>query len=438
MIKAPKLLFSTVNFTDEIAQWQQSGFAANKTYQWRVKLNVSQQSHGDDQTTVPYIYNGDDITEGMYISTTNNARILKIITIEAQTASNVQAIVEDDELLNILQSGEGIIPDSEAIIFQVVDGIPLLYPLPAILPAHFNRGFAEEIISRFRYRGKHDTVSVELVGHNFQEDRSVWLSGAGVYNNSGDGVEVGTIIEIGTPSTDYFRYKPSGNIIFRDIDPTATVGQVLYSRTDIPGGFYTTTAPSISSTPVLIKIDTKKYLTIASTENVQQNVTVNRDTIVVDTIADRDALIPSDGLQCYVRNSDPDLGVDDWSLWIYVDNVWNLIQSEDITKPSDFVLTSTRTDTGTGNFVLGQIEANQVVQTISINVTSPYNTGTLTVGELGNADLYADQDNFDMTQAGTYISRIPVQSPNAIESEIQVFHNSLTGVGAYTIMAVKA
>ena len=43
-----------------------------------------------------------------------------------------------------------------------------------------------------------------------------------------------------------------------------------------------------------------------------------------------------------------------------------------------------------------------------------------------------------MTQAGTYISRIPVQSPNAIESEIQVFHNSLTGVGAYTIMAVKA
>ena len=179
-------------------------------------------------------------------------------------------------------------------------------------------------------------------------------------------------------------------------------------------------------------------MTIASTENVQQNVTVNRDTIVVDTIADRDALIPSDGLQCYVRNSDPDLGVDDWSLWIYVDNVWNLIQSEDITKPSDFVLTSSRTDTGTGNFVLGQIEANQVVQTISINVTSPYNTGTLTVGELGNADLYADQDNFDMTQAGTYISRIPVQSPNAIESEIQVFHNSLTGSGAYTIMAVKA
>ena len=176
-------------------------------------------------------------------------------------------IVEDDELLNILQSGEGIIPDSEALIFQVVDGIPLLYPLPAILPAHFNRGFAEEIVSRFRWRGKHDSITVELAGHTFVQDRSVWLSSAGVYNNSGDGVEVGTIIEVGTPSTDYFRYRPTGNIIFRDIEPTATVGQLLYTRTDIPGGFYTTTQPNFSTQPALIKVDTEKYLTITTTDN---------------------------------------------------------------------------------------------------------------------------------------------------------------------------
>ena len=51
MINAPKLLFSTVNFTDVIAQWPQSGYAANKDYQWRVKLNIDRQEHGDDQTT---------------------------------------------------------------------------------------------------------------------------------------------------------------------------------------------------------------------------------------------------------------------------------------------------------------------------------------------------------------------------------------------------
>lgn len=436
MINAPKLLFSTVNFTDEIAQWSGSGFAANKTYQWRVKLNVSQQGHGDDQTTTPYTYTGNDIVEGMYISTTNNARILKIITIESQTASNVQAIVEDDELLNILQSGEGIIPDSEAIIFQVVDGIPLLYPLPAILPAHFNRGFAEEIVSRFRWRGKHDTITVELAGHTFVQDRSVWLSSAGVYNNSGDGVEVGTIIEVGTPSTDYFRYRPTGNIIFRDIEPTATVGQLLYTRTDIPGGFYTTTQPNFSTQPALIKVDTEKYLTITTTDN-QTNVTVNRDTVVVDTIAQRDALTASEGLQCYVKNSDADIGVGDWSLWIYVDGVWNLIQTEDTAYPKDRVKTITSaSETGTGNITLGQIEAKQAVQTITVNVTAPYTAGTLTVGETGNADLYADQDAFDLTQTGTYISRIPVQSPNTNETDMLVFYDGLSGSGAFTVMAV--
>ena len=113
--------------------------------------------------------------------------------------------------------------------------------------------------------------------------------------------------------------------------------------------------------------------------------------MVVDTIAQRDALTASEGLQCYVKNSDADIGVGDWSLWIYVDGVWNLIQTEDTAYPKDRVKTITSaSETGTGNITLGQIEAKQAVQTITVNVTAPYTAGTLTVGETGNADLYAD------------------------------------------------
>ena len=432
MINAPRLLFATVNFTDVIAQWSGSGFAANKDYRWRAKLNISQQSHGDPDTSTAYAYNGLDVQVGDYFATTNNGRILKIITIESQTASNVQAIVEDDELLNILQSGDGLIPDSEAIVFQAIGGEPLLYPLPSILPAHFNRGFAEEIVSRFRWRGKHNTITVNQAGHNFVQDRSVWLNSAGVYNNSGDGVEVGTIIEVGMPSANYFRYKPVGNIINRDLDPTATVGQVLYTRTDIPGGFYTTTQPTASTQPVYIKTATKQYIQLASSTSTASG------TITVNTIADRNALVADEGLQVYVKQSDTDMGVDDWSLWIYADSAWQLIQTQDTAKPKDRVRFTTSTVSGTGNFVLGQIEANQAVQTVSVRVISPYNAGTLTVGEIGDADRYADQDNFDMTKTGTYVSRIPVYRTEIEEGEIVVFHNSLSGTGQFEITTVLA
>jgi len=431
-VPAPRLLVCTVSFSDEIAQWNEAGWAANRVYRWRANLNVVAQEHSDPNTNTAYQYNGLDVSVGDYITTTINARILKIITIEAQTISNVQCIVEDDELLNNLIKTDGIIPDSEGIIFKVIDGVPILYPLPAPLPVHFNRGFAEEIATRFRWRGKDSTITVELVGHNFQQDRSVWLNSAGVYNNSGDGVEVGTIIEVGMPSASYFRYKPVGNIINRDLDPTATVGQVLYTRTDIPGGFYTTTQPTASTQPVYIKTATKQYIQLASSTSTASG------TITVNTIADRDALVADEGLQVYVKQSDTDIGVDDWSLWIYADSAWQLIQTQDTAKPKDRVRFTTSTASGTGNFVLGQIEANQAVQTVSVRVISPYNAGTLTVGEIGDADRYADQDNFDMTKTGIYVSRIPVYRTEIEEGEIVVFHNSLSGTGQFEITTVLA
>ena len=85
MANAPRLLFATVNFTDTIAQWSESGFAANKTYRWRANLGIIQQDHNDPNTNTANLYNGLDVKEGDYFSTTINARILKIITIEAQS-----------------------------------------------------------------------------------------------------------------------------------------------------------------------------------------------------------------------------------------------------------------------------------------------------------------------------------------------------------------
>lgn len=431
-VPAPRLLVCTVSFSDEIAQWNEAGWAANRVYRWRANLNVVAQEHSDPNTNTAYQYNGLDVSVGDYITTTINARILKIITIESQSISNVQCIVEDDELLNNLIKSDGIIPDSEGIIFKVIDGVPILYPLPAPLPVHFNRGFAEEIATRFRWRGKDSTITVELVGHNFQQDRSVWLNSAGVYNNSGDGVEVGSIVEVGTPGVNYFRYKPYGKLITLNL--AGSIGSVYYTRKDIPGGFYTTTQPNAGAVPTLVKVTNTRFIALTSPSTSTNTGGVQ----VVDTIADRDALVPYDGLQVYVKQSDADIGVDDWSLWIYADATWQLVQTQDTATPKDRVKFSSSSVTGTGNFVLGQIEANQAVQTVSIRVVAPYSAGSITVGEIGDADRYADQDNFDMTQTGTYISRIPVYRSEITQGEIVLFHNSLSGAGQFEVTTVLA
>lgn len=445
MANAPRLLFATVNFTDTIAQWSESGFAANKTYRWRANLGIIQQDHNDPNTNTANLYNGLDVQEGDYFSTTINARILKIITIEAQSETNVQAIVEDDDLVNILSSpnGEGIIPDSEAIIFKLDnEGMPQLFPLPAILPAHFNRGFAEEIVSRFRWRGSGTTITVEKTNHNFNVGRAIYLDPTLGYNHDDNGEPVGIIEEIGYPGVDYFRFRPFGKIV--KIQLAGAVGTLYFRDITIPGGFLTDQQPNVSETPILIKIDDDTALTITgiSKNIVAQNpgqVAQAKDLIVVSNIAARDALTPVQGLLVFVRNSDADIGTSDYSLWIY-DNGYKLIQTADTIEPKDRVAKTYNLTglTGSSSLDIMDIERQSAVQSITIRVTQPFTTGTVTVGEQGDPDKYADEDNFDITSIGTYISRVPTYRDDFNEGKLKLFYNNLTGSGEFTVLAVVA
>ena len=84
------------------------------------------------------------------------------------------------------------------------------------------------------------------------------------------------------------------------------------------------------------------------------------------------------------------------------------------------------------------IERQSAVQSITIRVTQPFTTGTVTVGEQGDPDKYADEDNFDMTSIGTYISRVPTYRDDFNEGKLKLFYNNLTGSGEFTVLAVVA
>lgn len=433
-VKAPRLLSCTVRFADIIATWPQSGLGAAKAYRWRVNLNVTAQSHSDASTTVPFQYDARDIVVGDYLTTTINGRCMRIYQIESATQSNVQALVEDDELINILTapgaSEDGLIPDSEGIVFKLdSDNLPQLFPLPSILPAHFNRGFAEELISRFRWRGKHNTITVSKPGHNFNVGRIIHLDTNG-YNHNGVGQQVGVIVETGHPSSAYFRYKPLHQIV--NIALAGTVGTLYYLNTAQPGGFLTTTQPTLNQPPVLIKISDTQALVTETGGSSSGGVTV------VNTIAERDALATYNGHLVYVTSADADLGLGEWALYLRdgIAGAWRLISTQDSVGSSG-ALQTTITHTSTGGYSIGDIERNAVVSTVSVKVIAPFNgNAQLTIGEDSDTNRYADQGNFDLSTQGTYIQRVPVVRTEATEGVVKAYLTGTASQGQAEITVV--
>ena len=141
----------------------------------------------------------------------------------------------------------------------------------------------------------------------------------------------------------------------------------------------------------------------------------------------------------FVRNSDADIGISDYSLWVY-DNGYKLLQTADTIEPKDRVAQTYNLTglTGSSSLDVMDIERQSAVQSITIRVTQPFTTCTVTVGEQGDPDKYADEDNFDMTSIGTYISRVPTYRDDFNEGKLKLFYNNLTGSGEFTVLAVVA
>ena len=148
-LNAPKLLSIGVQFEEVTESWPTSNPPQDidgMPKQWRVNMNVNALLHSGRYSSRPFQYDGRDITVGMYIATGSNAQIFRIDEIINQNASQVECKVSDEDKLNALmddrQDGNVYIQEGPGIAFEVKQRLPVLFPLPAVLPANFSRGVA--------------------------------------------------------------------------------------------------------------------------------------------------------------------------------------------------------------------------------------------------------------------------------------------------------
>jgi len=244
-------------------------------------------------------YTLEDMNVGDYVTTEGAGRVMKIVTINSQTASSASVIVEDEFRLNqqqdSSQNAEPYITGNPGVVFEVVEGRPILYPYSdsSTQVIGFIENYATEIISRFDYQREHKLVTVTQGGID-QLTLSVGdlisydtVSGKYKLFETTDSIVLGTVVEIENPTPDTFRFNPAGERI--DISLAGT-GPYYYFDNSNPGKLTETPPdPNIErNVPVFFKLSDEQAIYfdggVASSSNssgIENNV-FNQGTITVN------------------------------------------------------------------------------------------------------------------------------------------------------------
>ena len=144
------------------------------------------------------------------------------------------------------------------------------------------------------------------------------------------------------------------------------------------------------------------------------------NTFVVDDIAERDTLVPSDGDSAFVRT-----GADgEYEMYVY-DSGWVLLATKD----------SARTDANTSEAIvmwntgspvlIGNVSEDSRVLTVTVDVTTAFNdaSSSLTVGDTADNDRLLTNDLIDLTEVGTYATNVDFIYTSTSDTDIFAYFN---------------
>jgi hypothetical protein len=250
----------------------------NQTYS--ILISVNPQSTGDGSSRKANEYNGIDVSEGMWISDAIGETILRIKSISEKSASIIQLIAEDVDMLsyrlnniNSITAGGAIVvfsnnSEGEAIITNT---------------SGFAVGGLDKVQSRFvvneaddRVKFSHTSAPSVDKGDIVTIDSNGILVKYGTVGSSG--TKVGTVIDIIRNGKDVF-VKPFNDIVRSYKDPealTGTPGSIYYTDTNNAGEITTTPGGNAS----YLQLNTK----LASSKVMSSNTPSNIDTIKINDI----------------------------------------------------------------------------------------------------------------------------------------------------------
>ena len=402
--KIPKLLSANIDITGTNATW--TGSELNGVaYRWDATIAVDTQLHSTPGTNT---YDGNDVEVGDFIASTNRGECLEIQSIVSQNAGEVICVLEDRERLNSYadtgQVGDGSVPDGRGIIFEISEGVPILFPLPDTFPAELNPAFVDQIINRFKYRREDKTFLIQQSAHGFIVGDILTVSSAGVYSkvdisSSYDNI-IGFVTEVNHPSNEFFRLQPLRTDVVK-LTLSGDVGSVHYLDPSTPGGI-TSTAPTTSDPkPAFIKFSSNKALPIFDGSNVSsQSSGGSGSTWVVDRYSDLSSLSPADGDLAYVKNTDVD---NDFTMYVYISSAWVMFSHADVEHTDARSISYSFTANTATGATIATVGNNARIIDVIIDVTTAFGTGAdVTIGTTGDPDLIVEQPEVDLSVIGKY------------------------------------
>jgi hypothetical protein len=439
-VRPAKLLQVTITAMSPNATWSENDGANNittgKAYKWDVTLDVTAQAHSSHEhgSDVTFFYNGEDIVVGDYICSSNKGDILKIISITSQSNNTCVCVAEDEHRLNTYQDStqlaDGSISQDDGFIFEIKNGSPILFPTPDVFPGSLIQAFGTQIFSRFAYREAKDTIHLEQSSHGLAVGDAIYLASNGSYakvdlTDTTKQTHTGTVVEIGVPGVNYFRYRPIGLLVNLAMPGTADVGGLVYISDATPGTLTGTKPTSNIILPVFIKVST--------TSGILHNggsTGSGTGVITVANITERDALAPSEGQLVLVA----DTGGGEWALYIYTNSAWQTVTTEDTSTVDAKSISVDLTSGSSATSALANLTLSARITSIAITVGTIFDgSPSLTIGDSSDNDRLMTANEIDLGIADTYIA-IPTHLYNAGSTVNAYYTAGGASAGSATIL----
>ena len=284
--------------------------AEGRVYRYAATLSMNNPFEHSDPN-YGYVYTLENLNVGDYVATEGAGRIMKIVAIASQTSTTATITVEDEFRLNQQQDSTGnltpYINSNTGVVFEVVEGKPILFPYSdkSTLIVGFIKDYATEIQSRFEYLRQDRLVSVNQAHTFVIGDIITYDTGTNLYRllDTND-VFVGTVIEIGNPVTNSFRYRPTGSII----DISLSGSNYFYWDPTDPGKLVNVApSPGNRTIPVFFKLNNNQAIYFSGadvTNSDSQYVTID----TAQTIAGAKTFSSAVNIISTTQSSDIDTG----------------------------------------------------------------------------------------------------------------------------------
>ena len=363
---------------------------------------VTTQTHADASSREPLLYNGLDISAGMFISDDSGNTIVRIVSISNKSETLITCVVEDTDMLSFRLNGINTVSDGgNVIIFGLnPEGEAII-----VDPSAFLSGALDKINARFNLNEKDDRVKFThdvAPAVNAGDIVTINSSGNLVKYGLGADVKVGIVLDILRNGKDVY-VKPFNDIIRDYKNPESLSGiptDVYYTNTSNPGEITTAIGGKATFLHLNTKIPTILPINSSTIPGFNDFITINGTTVFDGSNGDSVAtkLLWSNKINNYSGTT----------------NVYSAItQAPAVSESDDNTLSYT-----------GSWAANDVFIPIGVTGSVPASYAEITISDgITTATIIFDTPDISINLGANY----DIMSPAAIKAEFDatILANSL-------------